>query len=804
MPMTNRASENVSFIQMPEQIPQDNFLVSARVVEESTFRPLAHAIPIREVNKCRIALFLCLALIIVLAIIIPSILLLPSKHDSESLFESPHSSTPTQIDTQTPVETLTEAPTDIELEWMQLGDQLNRQVSDDQAGFAVAISRNGMSVAIGAPGTYGHGVGGAVQVSRYKAHDWEKLAEISCPSGPSGNDMSSISVALDDTGLIVAIGNPFALDDENEEDYPTSITSAPSQMHVYGSVRVFRVNESATDVYDDSSYEQIGSDILGPEIGSEFGWSVDISGKGDIVAMGSRSSCYVQIVSFSESSQDWEDFGQAINCTGVIDDSFGTSVRLSSSGSILAVGAPIIYDSNDSLNIDNFPVVDDLSRSGRVRVYKHDGLHWNNMGNLIEGVAAGDGFGFAVALSDDGTVLACCAPFYDKGRSPITSGNITKDPSRGSCRVFTYNATQDNWKQLGLDIDGEDNYDQFGTSVSMDASGNVIAVGAAGSYENGENSGLVQVFQYDDDKNMWIQVGQDIPGFSSEALFGRSVALSADGDIITIGSPDNIKFSTYRPGSVRVYETGITLKNGDFPIDIVIYTDEYYPDDISWSVERLDVERKETFNVINVPVGTYTIGNQTETTNLMLPDAGVFRFEINSFYSWYEIKIPRENGNDELIARKQVNETTQFSTHTFVSQSKQEFPVGNRNVTLVIDFDDYPEEVHWVLVQSDLVMDHEFNKLKNKRTLLGFGPEEEFDSSLAGTQLIVVIDVSQTTAESSLKLIISDDGRDGLCCDYGMGMFRLYNGTFHSDNSDNLLVAGTAEGKRREVHPFKL
>jgi hypothetical protein len=101
-------------------------------------------------------------------------------------------------------------------------------------------------------------------------------------------------------------------------------------------------------------------------------------------------------------------------------------------------------------------------------------------------------------------------------------------------------------------------------------------------------------------------------------------------------------------------------------------------------------------------------------------------------------------------------------------------------------------------------MDAGFKKLINKRTLLGFGPEEEYDSAMAGTQLILLIDVSQATPESTLKLIISDDGRDGLCCDYGKGRFRLYNGTFVSNDIENFLVTGTAEGKRREVHPFKL
>jgi hypothetical protein len=694
---------------------------------------------------------------------------------------------------------------------MQLGDAFGPFQSEDRAGYSVAISRNGLSTAVGAPGTGD----GTVRIYRYKAGIWDELAKID-EIDSSWRNGTGTSVAMDDTGLIIAIGAPFASDDDNYYDSPSLVTSAPSSVFAYGRVQVFEINKTATSPYDVNSYRQIGSDIFVPEVGSEFGWSVDISGTGDVVAIGSRSNCYVKVVRFSEVAQDWQDFGNPINCTGTFDNSFGTSVRLSSNGNVLAVGAPVVLDNEAFWSINDIPIVDDTSRKGRVRVFQNNGTSWTMMGSMIEGEAAGDGFGFALALSDDGTVLASCAPFNDVGQDPISTGDSSRDPSFGSCRVYRYNASQDSWQQLGQDIDGEEEQDKFGTSVSLNAAGTVIAIGAIGSGENGDDSGHVRVFQFDEEDYNWIQVGKDIPGPFLESVFGRSVALSADGDLVIVGSPNDVLVNDDHKGSARVFETGIAVKSGDFPIKVTIHTGED-PDYLGWVLQRIDVEREETFGVISVPIGTYAIQNQTITSNTTVPEGGVFMFAIvsDSGYgfccedsnAWYEITFPIENGDDITIVQKQGNFTTR-KIHTFQAirelDSAIDSALGQATVTFVIDFDDYPEEFHWVLVQSDLVMDPGSTKLKSNRTVLAFGPEQEYSTALRNAQQIETIDVSLVTADSILKLIITDDGRDGLCCEFGAGMFRLYNGTYEENNEGNLLVSSTAEGKRREVHSIRL
>ena len=50
------------------------------------------------------------------------------------------------------------------------------------------------------------------------------------------------------------------------------------------------------------------------------------------------------------------------------------------------------------------------------------------------------------------------------------------------------------WMQLGVDVDGEAAYDNSGTSVSLSADGNTVAIGSPKNDDNGNSSGHVRVF----------------------------------------------------------------------------------------------------------------------------------------------------------------------------------------------------------------------------------------------------------------------------------------------------------------------
>ena len=109
-----------------------------------------------------------------------------------------------------------------------------------------------------------------------------------------------------------------------------------------------------------------------------------------------------------------------------------------------------------------------------MRVYAWSGSAWNQLGDDIDGEAAGDVSGCSVALSSDGQTVAIGAPFND--------GNGT---DAGHVRVYGWTMAAA-WEQLGADIDGEAAGDDSGRSVALSSDGQTLAVGAPENDGNGD------------------------------------------------------------------------------------------------------------------------------------------------------------------------------------------------------------------------------------------------------------------------------------------------------------------------------
>jgi Flp pilus assembly pilin Flp len=162
------------------------------------------------------------------------------------------------------------------------------------------------------------------------------------------------------------------------------------------------------------------------------------------------------------------------------------------------------------------------------------------IGNDINGEAAGDNSGSVTALSSDGSVLAVGAHF-----------NQGNGSSAGHVRVFgDLNGT---WTQIGDDIDGESFGNQSGRSVSLSSDGSIVAIGEPIDSENGSVSGQVRVFE--NVGGVWMQIGSDINGDVFDFQTGISVDLSSDGSILSVGSYGApVSGIGFYVGKVRVYE----------------------------------------------------------------------------------------------------------------------------------------------------------------------------------------------------------------------------------------------------------
>ena len=118
------------------------------------------------------------------------------------------------------------------------------------------------------------------------------------------------------------------------------------------------------------------------------------------------------------------------------------------------------------------------------------------------------------------------------------------------------------WGQLGSDIEGEASGDESGKSVSLNSSGNIVAIGAPYNGGGGTNSGHTRIYQYNSSSTSWGQVGGDIDGEASSNLSGWSVSLNSAGDIVAIGAPFNSGGGTFR-GHTRIYQYNSSTTSWD-------------------------------------------------------------------------------------------------------------------------------------------------------------------------------------------------------------------------------------------------
>ena len=177
------------------------------------------------------------------------------------------------------------------------------------------------------------------------------------------------------------------------------------------------------------------------------------------------------------------------------EDKFGIEVALSADGNTLAVGA----SDNDGGG----------TNSGHVRAYRRVSNAWLQLGSDIDGEAADDRSGNAIALSADGNIMAIGADENDGGGT-----------NTGSVRIYQF--IGGDWSQLGSDLDGEFAYDYFGYSVSLSIDGATLAVGSLIGESSRGYTGHTRVYRWTN--GAWLQLGDDIAGERSYDHSNRCLA----------------------------------------------------------------------------------------------------------------------------------------------------------------------------------------------------------------------------------------------------------------------------------------
>jgi len=224
-------------------------------------------------------------------------------------------------------------------------------------------------------------------------------------------------------------------------------------------------------------------------------------------------------------------------------DLFGFSVSLSEDGNTLAVGARDEDSNATGVNENSGPTNNSSTDSGAAYVYVRTGSSWSQQAYVkASNTKDGHEFGFSLALSADGDILAVGAPF---------AGGANENSSGSSGVVYMFLRKGSTWAQFDLvgATDG-DAGDQFGF-IGLSADGTTLAVGAPGedsastgtdtSLEDeldnsAQDTGAVYIFNREED-GQWNQrayLKASNSGAGDE--FGR-IALSSDGQTLAVGAP---------------------------------------------------------------------------------------------------------------------------------------------------------------------------------------------------------------------------------------------------------------------------
>jgi hypothetical protein len=458
--------------------------------------------------------------------------------------------------------------------WAQVGGDFFGETENDRLGFSVAISADGLRIALG---EYQHNS----NAGRVIVFDWNGSTWIQAGVDIDGSGSFGYGISLSSDGKRLVVG---------------------ANATTNGNAKVYD--------WSGSAWVQVGGDLTGTASGDLFGTAVSISGDKTRIAVGAishdSSRGEVKIYEYDQVSANWVQLGSTLDgeATG---DRFGYSLAMSSNGSRVAIGA----DNNDGGGTD----------AGRVRVFDWDGSNWTQAGVNIDGESAGDLMGHKgeVSLSSDGFRLAVGARRDDETGTDA-----------GHVRVFNW--SDGAWTQLGDDIDGEAAGDEFGVGVALSPDGSRLAVGGHLNDAGGSDAGHARVFEYID--GSWTKIGADLDGNDPGGLFGTAVALSSNGSRLVVGGPRVDGPDGNECGLARVFDYDGVLKTKQIiKEDIVeIPGDLRAGCPVYFSVsKKTDSEFGSLTNLVFPTVQTNKGGGYTPSTGYFTaPIAGMYFFIFNA------------------------------------------------------------------------------------------------------------------------------------------------------------------------------
>ncbi|HEX3910737.1 MAG TPA: hypothetical protein VHW67_08560 [Solirubrobacteraceae bacterium] len=393
--------------------------------------------------------------------------------------------------------------------FMQQGPKLTPEGELGSGGFgdSVALSANGATAVIGAPGD--DELRGAAWVFARSGSSWTQLAELTGGEQQLGGSPDGVafgdSVAISADGSTVLVGG-FGDDTDS------------------GAAWVF-VSDAG------GAWQQQGPKLLGgEEVGrGEFGRSVALSADGGTALVGgdgdSKGAGAAWVLTRSEGV--WTQQGEKLTGAGETGRGrFGDSVALSADGATALIGAGSDHPQQDT---------------GAAWAFAREGTGWVQQGEKLTGAGETDGgrFGASVALSGDGQTALVGGPGDEE--------------TAGAAWVFAREGAS--WLQQGEKLTSTEptEFERFGDEVALSGDGNRALIGAYGA-----EAEVGAAWMLAREGSSWEQPGEKLTGGeeAAQAAFGLGVALSGNGHNALIGGPDDGAGCCAGPGAAWAFSDG--------------------------------------------------------------------------------------------------------------------------------------------------------------------------------------------------------------------------------------------------------
>ncbi len=371
----------------------------------------------------------------------------------------------------------------------------NSSAIDDNFGRAVAISADGNTIVVGAIFNDDNADNsGSAFIYKWDGINWNKTQLLASDGEANNYFGNSVSVSADGTRVIIGA------------HFDSEVASRAGAAYVYRWDGIDWSNESKITALDGAAFDY-------------FGYSVSISATGERVVIGSyqdddkgnqSGSAYI----FTLNEEVWEQTVKISASDGAVNQFFGESVSISGNGNSIIIGAK--YDTEHG------------NLSGAAYIYKWDGIDWNESKLAATDIAAGDNFGISVSISYNGDIALIGS--HQDDNNGIDSGS-----------AYIFNLRETIWEQTAILVatDGAAG-DNFGKAVSISDDGNSAIIGAPLDDDEGDDSGSAFIFTLTD--NSWNQTSKLLATESGildgdiNDYFGESVAISYDGNSVTVGS----------------------------------------------------------------------------------------------------------------------------------------------------------------------------------------------------------------------------------------------------------------------------